>query len=554
MKKMVYGSSIKGNGHYASGVECQDCNSFSEKDFLDKDVKVIALSDGHGGTPYFRSAIGSRYAVDIAKEVVTDFIEQHKELLDEIDALEESLKSPEIKESKLNNQKKIDELTKTVQTDLAKIKNSIVSMWNMKIDEHLKTYPVNITNVEMFKVDSAKEEARRIAFCGYADIKPYEVRMITKGLDQKMVDGVLKNPRQMYGATLLCIGSYKNHNIIIQIGDGDVTVLDSDNMVSFPVIKPDNQIANETNSICQINAVNKFSKLYFRKSLKMMMISTDGIANALEDETELGNLALGIYESISDEASSFRTDFQPLLRKCSEGSSDDCTICFIANGIDDKSYEIIRESKETILDDNELLKTYQPKFKTYHINQKLYPVDKIAEDKAIDVISKMDFSQIGRDAALKTFKDFKNKIEDLIEAKVELEKINFRSSLLLKLGFKDSIAAKVSIEEDKLKNAFNLTYENYINDTMSNNPIEIVQFDTKVIQMNSQGQLVTKNRNMCYGVVTDVIDDKISYVEIKEDNYKQISKDLISKIKFIGNIPIDDKHAVIISNSNISFN
>ena len=86
MKTVVYGSSIKGNGHFISGTQCQDNNSFDEKDFSDDEIKVIALSDGHGGAPYCRSAKGSRLAVDITKKELYDFVNRIKPFLDEIDS------------------------------------------------------------------------------------------------------------------------------------------------------------------------------------------------------------------------------------------------------------------------------------------------------------------------------------------------------------------------------------------------------------------------------------------------------------------------------------
>ena len=88
MKTLVYGSSIKGNGHFVSGTECQDSNSFLETDFSEDEIKVIALSDGHGGAPYLRSAQGSKLAVEIAKKELYAFVHKVKDLLDEIDSVQ----------------------------------------------------------------------------------------------------------------------------------------------------------------------------------------------------------------------------------------------------------------------------------------------------------------------------------------------------------------------------------------------------------------------------------------------------------------------------------
>ena len=86
MNTVVYGSSIKGNGHFIHGGKCQDSNSFDEKDFSEDEIKVIALSDGHGGAPYCRSAKGAKFAVDIAKSELYSFVSRIKDFLDEIDS------------------------------------------------------------------------------------------------------------------------------------------------------------------------------------------------------------------------------------------------------------------------------------------------------------------------------------------------------------------------------------------------------------------------------------------------------------------------------------
>ena len=89
MSLLVYGVSIRGNGHYASGQECQDRNSFEESDFSKDKIKVAAMADGHGGVPYFRSAEGAALAVKKAKKILHDFVEKNKDDLDKISELED---------------------------------------------------------------------------------------------------------------------------------------------------------------------------------------------------------------------------------------------------------------------------------------------------------------------------------------------------------------------------------------------------------------------------------------------------------------------------------
>lgn len=653
MKTLVYGASIKGNGHYATGTVCQDSNSFSESDFSDDEIKVVSLSDGHGGTPYFRSAIGSRKAADISKKALYEFIKAHKDALDKKDAmhspsekkkgflgkiaekssdkkelksLEEDIKKAqseidylkpiiEFKKAKANkkdaeaaqlikklspSQKEYEEsdsysvvvtiynkfveelnqaisrkqdllngaekpadatasedslnaeaeiLRQSISEDLSKVKEIIVKEWNEAIDQHLSEHPVDIATIEMYKVQSVKNAPKRIAFMGYAEESPYSIKMVNKELDQKMTAGVLRNPRQMYGATLLCAGCYKNHVFILQIGDGDITVVDKDGKVAFPVTKPENQIANETNSICQANALSKFSEIYFEKPIKMIMLSTDGVTNALDSETELGNLALGIYESIEEEPKTFREDFKPLLRRCSEASSDDCTICFIANDIDDKDYDTIKKSDE-VPESNDLDKTYIPKFNTFKADQSLYPVEEIAEDRPIDLQSKIKFSQIEMSTLKAAYLPLKEEFEDIVATKDEVAKLNWTKGLLLKLKTTDSDLLDVAEKEAISK--LLVAYKEQLDGALAQNPIVIGKIDVMHISLDEEFRLKSENKETRYAFITSLEDSVISFVEITKGNYDKISSNFASCLGFNGKIKINEQHSIEINKENIS--
>ena len=63
----------QGESHKATGKVCQDyamCSCSS-----DKGIAVAVLSDGHGGSRYFRSDIGSKMIVECTFKKVMEFIE-----------------------------------------------------------------------------------------------------------------------------------------------------------------------------------------------------------------------------------------------------------------------------------------------------------------------------------------------------------------------------------------------------------------------------------------------------------------------------------------------
>ena len=163
MKTLVYGSSIKGNGHFVSGTECQDSNSFLETDFSEDEIKVIALSDGHGGAPYLRSAQGSKLAVEIAKKELYEFVHKVKDLLDEIDSVQHIINTPppqfvikvgEKKEPLESSPEasllklRVQTLEKRVALELESVKEAIVKAWCKAVDDAFASEPIEIVEAE----------------------------------------------------------------------------------------------------------------------------------------------------------------------------------------------------------------------------------------------------------------------------------------------------------------------------------------------------------------------------------------------------------------------
>ena len=65
---VTFACSVIGASHIKSAKPCQDA-SLCEKG---KKYRFIAVADGHGGDPYFRSELGSRFAVEALRSCVFD--------------------------------------------------------------------------------------------------------------------------------------------------------------------------------------------------------------------------------------------------------------------------------------------------------------------------------------------------------------------------------------------------------------------------------------------------------------------------------------------------
>ena len=369
MALLVYGVSIRGNGHYVSGMECQDQNSFEESDFSADEIKVIAMADGHGGAPYFRSAEGAKSAVMIAKKVLHGFVEKNKGILNKITELENAklenipvvnfddgkpiLSYPINQES--HSKEEISNLKKEIRKGLSELPVEIVREWKEEIDAKLKENPVKVAKIEISFAGNSKK------FTGYAEESDGCLRMITLNLNQDLIEGIKSRKHEIYGSTLIVAALYKNHRFVLQIGDGEVAFLGEDGEVSFPIPKLPEQIGNATNSLCQNDAVERFTCHYSYKPLKMIMEVSDGVSNAVDSDSKIKDLAKLIYDNFYEDPDTFRQDIKPFLRQFSEASFDDCTLCLIAN-VDEKAFESLKNQKECDEDTSALDALYQQPF------------------------------------------------------------------------------------------------------------------------------------------------------------------------------------------------
>lgn len=556
MKTLVYGSSIKGNGHFVSGTECQDSNSFLETDFSEDEIKVIALSDGHGGAPYLRSAQGSKLAVEIAKKELYAFVHKVKDLLDEIDSVQhimnthppqfaikvgekkEPLKSsPEASLLKL----RVQTLEKRLALELDTVKESIVKTWCKAVDDAFEADPIEVVEAEAFKFNSIDEEPMTEVYVGYGDAIDDRISFINCNLGNNIIRILERNPRELYGATLLAVAQYKDHIFIFQLGDGDITIVDDEDHSERIKVKADNLIGDETYSLCQTNAVNYADVVYFRRKIKIVMLSSDGISKASDDENLLSNIAHVVYESINEAPEELRTEFKPMLRRFSNSSSDDCTICFIANGINDESYEIIKASEEQD-EEHSLDSLRRPLFDAYNLNRDLYLLGEI-EDKKKPIVSEVKFTKIGITAIQKSF--LKEQYIDLIESKKQIASMTWQRSLLL-----DILAyGKHYLEEKEgsLKTTQEEAYRNAINELLVANPIRLIRFKSSSLEMKSKGALKIHTSEERFAIVLAVEGSVMKIVDISQKVYNHICTDFSSLVTFVGHLPITEEYKLNIN-------
>ena len=194
-------------------VPCQDESThYPEK----PDTFAIAVvADGHGSTRCFRSDIGSKRAVEIAKNSVAAFIKKTPKLSNKMIALTIERKEVEVSESKI---------------DLSNVVKEIIDKWFSAVTEHEEKYPL-------------KDDPR------------------LEGIVQKYKDRYINDVDyrcHAYGTTLIAAVMGGNYWFGFQVGDGKCVVLYEDGSWDLPIPWDDKCTFNTTTSICDDDSLSSF--------------------------------------------------------------------------------------------------------------------------------------------------------------------------------------------------------------------------------------------------------------------------------------------------------
>ena len=174
---------MRGSSHVKRGTACQDCSGFREAG----EWAVAAVSDGHGGDRYFRSDAGSRMAVKVA-----------------LDRISESVSS----EGFLLSFKEDPDYT------VRRIAEDVVSSWRRMVEEHDRFFPLSAEETE-------------------SDV-------------QNRGDSLVK-----YGATLIAAALGDGFAFGMQVGDGTLACIGLSGEDSAPVPEDPGCFLNVTTSLCQ---------------------------------------------------------------------------------------------------------------------------------------------------------------------------------------------------------------------------------------------------------------------------------------------------------------
>jgi len=264
--------STLGQSHKASGV-CQDASGF----YSNKNVSILAVSDGHGGEKHFRSDIGSKIAVDVGISSIKCFISNYPSL------------------SGLQK-KDIDSLFK-------QLKENIIYSWNEGISNHLSNNPLN------------NEEINKLS---------------TYDKDEYLSSSKITNYASIYGATFIAACVTSKFHFIIQLGDGDAVIKDTRGYY-MPMPIDEKLHFNVTTSLCEKDAIDSFRHFYKQSLPISIILSTDGLKNSFVNVDYLYSLYDDILndakvESVEDLSRGLFEDLPVLSQK---GSGDDISLAMM---------------------------------------------------------------------------------------------------------------------------------------------------------------------------------------------------------------------------------
>lgn len=282
----IVGASVPGAIHKRSGAPNQDALSWWSAEG-EKPLAVLCVADGHGGSEYTRSHIGSRRAVKEAQMLLVS--EVMPRILDG---------------DRLYN---LAQFKRQLSEQMPKL---LVSRWRASVFEHATDNPIAEDETSH---PNGEDAAKPIATNPNSPVE------------------------QRYGATLLAALLTPELHLYIQLGDGDVLTITADGEVVRPPFAIDSHLfANHTTSLCSKEAW-RFVRIHFQPIVDrppvFTMLATDGYANSFADDADFEQVARDLYTAIQQDGLAAVAGRLPdwLEATSQGGSGDDISVVMAAN-------------------------------------------------------------------------------------------------------------------------------------------------------------------------------------------------------------------------------
>lgn len=262
------GASIRGAAHTRAGRPNQDAIAWRAP-ANPHEPAVLAIADGHGSAAYVRSQNGAKLAVQVAIDFLYDFARLHD---------------------------RSTSLTAVNRLASERLPRDLVLAWRTAVDAHLTRHP--FTDAE---------------------------RALS-------ADRASSDPCVAYGATLLCVLATPAYLLLLQLGDGDMLLVDRAQNVSRPPLPHDPRLlGNQTTSLCGQSAWRDVRTVFQPLTTappSLILLATDGYANSFADESGFFAAAadLGAILAAKGKRTVVKNLPKWLAATSSLGSGDDITL------------------------------------------------------------------------------------------------------------------------------------------------------------------------------------------------------------------------------------
>ena len=183
------------------------------------------------------------------------------------------------------------------------IKINYINRWNQLVIEHIQSHPISEKEIEQ--------------------------------LSQKQKLQILMDPYVIYGTTFIGCIVYKEKLVLMQIGDGALTVLDKNN--DFSILfhdRSDLHVGGYTSSLSQDNAIDYLDvKIISKDEIKYVCLATDGFLIPFMSEDRLLKQFFHIYQNYfqGDNKKSAEIEIKRMLHSIAfqYGNGDDVSFAYL---------------------------------------------------------------------------------------------------------------------------------------------------------------------------------------------------------------------------------
>lgn len=240
-----------------------------------KTVHCLAVADGHGSAKHQRSDSGAKIAVNVAVKLLEKFADQWFDV-------------------------------RLIKEASSYLPGKIVQAWREAVEEDHQKYELSADPVQ----------------------NNGEISDTTVKQDDTDI-------YSLYGTTLLAALLTENYALYLQIGDGNLLVMNEDGEIETPLPQNAAFIANETNSLSQANAANHFEQkiafFAYQPPPVLISLSSDGYINSytspIEFATVIKDIKQLLFEQGAEKIQAMLPDW--LDETSRQGSGDDITIALL---------------------------------------------------------------------------------------------------------------------------------------------------------------------------------------------------------------------------------